>query len=64
MRRMDWDTRRPGNVSRRIGSLVVVEAYIHKHYDDGVHNDDPCGTPKEHSVLRIGISRLSAAKKF
>ena len=42
----------------------AIEAYIHKHDDDGVYHDDDCGPPKEHSVLRSGISRLSAAKKF
>lgn len=35
--------------------------YVYKHNYDGVNHDDPCGAPKEHSVLRGDVSHLSGA---
>lgn len=63
MRRMGWDTRKPGNVSRRVGLWRGIDTYVNKHDDDGIHHDDPSGAPKEHSVLHGDVSYLSDAEK-
>lgn len=62
MHRMDWDTRKPDNVSRYSGSRERLVTYVHEHNYDGVNHDDTCGAPKEHSVLRGYVSHLSGAE--
>ena len=62
MHRMDWDTRKPDNVSRRVGVLRRIDTHVNKHNDDSVHHDDPCGAPKEHCVLRDYVSHLSGVE--
>jgi hypothetical protein len=36
MRRMDWDTRKPNNVSRRVWLPIETDTYVDKHNDNGV----------------------------
>ena len=62
MRRMDWDTRKPGKVSRRATLSKESHAYVYKHNDDGINHNDSRGAPKEQFVLRGNVSHLSGAE--
>jgi hypothetical protein len=59
MRRMDWDTQKPGDVSRSFQPPRQIDTYVHKHNDDGIDHNDCCGTPEEHSILSSDVSYLS-----
>jgi len=59
MRRMDWDTQKPGNVSRRVWFSRGIDTYVHKHDNDGIYRDGRCRAPEEYPVLCVHVSHGS-----